>query len=302
MRRIGLPGLAPVILISVIGLVSVCPAAAAPGAADAGRPTASPSEARRLPTIHVKASDYHYALSRPHLPAGPVKVAFTNQGPHTHALQTARLDPGRTQADFVRVLHGFLDGTITEAPPWLHDATFAFGPTSPGRSVTTSIRLNQPGRYVLYDLLTGRSGKTFAELGMVGSFSVSGQPRGGALPQADAVITGSDSAFDVPRLRAGRLVLELRNDATVERQFAIVQLNDRRTLEDMRTWIEGGQVGPAPGEFVANVLPIAAGHRLLLHLRLTTGHYLLVDDGVNDDGVPYSELGLLTRFVVCPPG
>lgn len=255
-----------------------------------------------LPTIHIRAHDYHYDLSRRSLPPGPVNVAFTNHGPRTHALQTARIDPGRTQAEFVKVLQGFLDGTITESPSWLHlDVPFAFGPTSPGRSVAAAVRLSQPGRYVVFDLLTGRSGRTFAERGMVASFSVAGNPRAGSLPRADAVITGTDTAFQVPPLRAGRLVLKLRNEAKVERQFAIIQLQHGRTIGDLRAWILDGQVGPAPGEFVANVLPIAVGARLLLKLRLTPGHYVLVDNGETEDGVPYSQLGLLTRFVVGSP-
>ena len=104
--------------------------------------------------------------------------------------------------------------------------------------------------------------------------------------------------FQVPPLRAGSLVLKLRNEAAVERQFAIVELRHGRTIEDLRGWIVGGQVGPAPGEFIANVLPIAAGHSLLLKLRLAPGQYLLVDDGESENGVPYSELGLRTTFVV----
>jgi hypothetical protein len=288
-RDLRRPGLILTVLVFVMALL--------PASAKAAVPL---SAGDLLPTINITASDYHYHLSRRSLPPGPVGVAFTNHGPHTHALQTARIDPGRTQAEFVTVLLGFLDGTITEAPPWLHDAPFAFGPTSPGRSVTAAIRLSQPGRYVVFDLLTGRSGQTFAELGMVASFSVGGHPRTGSLPHADAVITGTDSTFQVPPLRAGGLVLKLRNEATVERQFAIVQLQPGRTIEDLRAWIVGGQVGPAPGEFVADVLPIAAGRRLLLKLRLAPGHYLLVDNGENENGVPYSELGLLTTFVVTP--
>jgi hypothetical protein len=246
-RALRLPGLLLTVLVSLMALLPASAVAAAPLPAGG-----------LLPTIHIKASDYHYDLSLRSLPRGPVGVAFTNHGRHTHALQTARIDPGRTQAEFVKVLLGFLDGTITEAPPWLHDAPFAFGPTSPGRSVTAAIRLSQPGRYVVFDLLTGRSGQTFAELGMVASFSVGGHPRTGSLPHADAVITGTDSTFQVPPLRAGRLLLKLRNEATVERQFAIIQLQPASTIEDLRAWIVGGQVGPAPGEFIANVLPTPA--------------------------------------------
>jgi hypothetical protein len=289
-RDLRRPGLLLILLVSLMALLpaGVTAAAPLPGAG-------------ALPTIRVMASDYHYDLSRRSLPLGAVNVAFTNHGPHTHALQTARIDPGRTQAEFTLVLLGFLDETVTESPPWLHlDVPFAFGPTSPGRSVTAAVRLSQPGRYVLFDLLTGRSGRAFAELGMVASFSVGGHPRAGSLPHADAVVTGTDSMFQVPPLGAGRLVLDLRNEATVERQFAIVQLQHGRTTEDLRAWIGGGQVGPAPGEFIANVLPIDAGHRLLLKLWLAPGHYMLVDNGETENGVPYSDLGLLTTFIVRP--
>ena len=288
-RVLSRPGLLLTVLVSLLALLPVGTAEAAPSA-DGGV----------LPTINIKASDYHYDLSRGNLRPGPVGVTFTNHGPHTHALQMVRIDAERTQAEFVKVLLGFLDGTVTEAPPWLHDAPFAFGPTSPGRSVTAAIRLSQPGRYVVFDLLTGRAGRTFAELGMVASFSVGGHPRAGSLPRADAVITGTDSTFEVPQLRAGGLVLELRNEATAERQFAIIQLRPGRTIEDLRAWIIGGQVGPEPGVFVANVLPIAAGQRLLLKLNLAPGHYLLVDNGETEEGIPYTQLGLLTRFVVGP--
>lgn len=289
-RAIRRPSLLLAVLVSSMALLPASATAAEPLPADGV-----------LPTIHIEASDYHYDLLRRSLPLGPVNVAFANHGPHTHALQTARIDPERTQAEFVKVLLGFLDGTVTESPPWLHlDVPFAFGPTSPGRSVTAAIRLSQRGRYVLFDLLTEKSGRTFAELGLVASFSVDGHPRAGTLPHADAVITGTDSMFQVPPLRAGRLVLNLRNEATVERQFAIIQLQLGRTIEDLRAWIIGGQVGPTPGEFIADVLPIAAGHCLLLKLRLAPGHYLLVDNGETENGVPYSELGLLITFVVRP--
>jgi hypothetical protein len=288
-RGLRLPGLRVTVLVALLALLPAGTAAAAQRPANGV-----------LPTIHIKASDYHYDLSRRSLPLGPAAVAFTNRGPHTHALQMVRIDADRTQAEFVTVLLGFLDGTVTDAPPWLHDAPFAFGPTSPGRSVTAAIRLSEPGRYVVFDLLTGRSGRTFAELGMVASFSVGGDPGPGSLPNADAVITGTDSMFQVPPLRAGDLILQLQNEATVERQFAIIQLQQGSTIEDLRAWIGGGQVGPTPGEFIANVLPIAAGQQLLVKLRLAPGHYLLVDNGETENGVPYSELGLLTTFVVAP--
>ena len=228
-------------------------------------------------------------------------MVFTNNSPHTHALQMVRLDPGRRQGEFVKVLYGFLDGTITEPPRWLHGAPFGFGPISPARSVTASIHLRQPGRYVMYDLLTGRSGRTFAELGMVASFSVSDDQRTGSLPHADAVITGTDDTFEVPEIQAGSAVLKLRNRATVDRQFAIVQLHHGRTIKGLRAWLAGGQVGPAPGEFIANVLPIAPGRRLLLSVQLSPGQYTLVDDGENGKGVPYTDLGLLTTFEVSSP-
>lgn len=255
-----------------------------------------------LPSVRIEARDNAYIVSRPRLRPGPIDVTFANHGPHVHALQTARLDPGRTQAEFVEVLVGFLDGTVTEAPPWLHqDVPFGFGPTSPRRWVTASVVVSQPGRYVLFDLLVDGSGRTFAEQGMVGSFLVEGDPSVGALPQAEAIITATDAAFLVPPLHAGHLVLRLTNQATVERQFAVVALRRGRTLDGLRTWLRGGQVGPPPGEFVANVLPIASGADLLLTLRLAAGCYLLVDNGESPEGVPYSDLGLLTGFVVGPP-
>lgn len=287
--------LMPLLVLSAVGRT-----AAARPPADGGRTSLTPSGTRSLPTIKIEARDHHYELSRSHLPRGPVTVAFTNHGPQTHALQMVRLDPGRRQAEFVTVLRGFLDGSVTEPPAWLHKAPFGFGPTSSGRSVTTSIYMKQPGRYVVYDLLTGRSGRTFAELGMVASFSVGAQPRRGALPQAEAVITGTDNTFQVPEIRAGLLLFKLRNEANVDRQFAIVQLHPGRTIESLRGWLAGGQVGPAPGEFIANVLPIEAGHHLLLQVLLSPGQYTLVDDGQNKNGVPYTDLGLFTTIEVGP--
>jgi hypothetical protein len=287
--------------ISLFALSPVGLASAAPPPADGAYAASSPSVTRALAVLKIDAGDYRYHLSRRHLPRGPVSMVFTNDGPHTHALQMVRLDPGRRQGEFVNVLHGFLDGTITESPPWLHGAPFGFGPISPDRSVTASIHLRQPGRYVMYDLLTGRSGRTFAKLGMVASFSVGDRQRTGSLPRADSVITGTDHTFEVPEMLAGSLVLKLRNEASVDRQFAIVQLHHGRTIKDLRAWLAGGQVGPAPGEFIANVLPIVPGRRLLLSVQLSPGQYILVDDGENGNGVPYTDLGLLTAFTVGPP-
>jgi hypothetical protein len=290
-RSRGLPAVGTAVLAALAVWAATLPAPAAAADRDAAR--------GHMSVLHIGARDSRFDLSGRRLSPGPVKVSFTNFGAHTHMLQIARVDLGRTQADFVTVLEGFLDGTVTEAPDWLHsDVPFGFGPTSPGRSVTAAVRLTRPGLYVLSDLLYGQSGEPFALQGMVASFSVAGDMRSGVLPRADATIVGGDAAFFVPPLRAGELVLRLRNAAQVERQFAIVKLEPGMTLQQLREWVLGGQVGPAPGEFVANVLPIAVGRSLLIKVRLAAGRYVLADDGETDAGVPYSTLGLLTVFDV----
>src|SRR4051812_36459917 len=66
--------------------------------------TVAEHAAPALGTIHIDAYRHHYDLSRQSLRPGPLAVTFTDHGPNARALQTARLDPGRTQAEFVTVL------------------------------------------------------------------------------------------------------------------------------------------------------------------------------------------------------
>ena len=206
--------------------------------------------------------------------AGSVSVTLVNRGHQTHIGSLLRLSDGKTLADFRAVLRH----PPAAEPGWIHKVPFgSFAPISPGLRVGITANLTATGTYVYYCLLTTPSGRQHALAGELASFRVIPPRPAGREVDADAIWVATDHAFTLPVLAPGRHVVRVLNRGTAPHEFAILQLNPGKALQDANAWLQSGERGPAPATFYGGVQSVEPGGSAVLHIRLESGKYLVGD-------------------------
>jgi uncharacterized cupredoxin-like copper-binding protein len=251
-------------------LVALAAGALASGAFGASANSAAPSS-----PVTVVAAEYAYAMPNV-IKGGVVTMRFRNAGKELHEFAFGRIDSGHTFAEALRALDQH------KQVGWMHDAG---GPgfLTPGAEITVTRRL-PPGLYVFFCGVPNAKGVSHTKLGMRRAFTVRGDS-GAQLPTAEAVITAEKKRFAIPRLHAGRRVIELRNHAGSGRGFMLSTINPGKTQADIDRWTKSidatGRMPrtPLPATFLGAMQTIPSGTSVFLTVNLEAGRrYHLTDD------------------------
>jgi len=264
-------------------LAAIVAAAALPGCGGAQKPAAEqPTTAGETGVVRVEAREYTYLMPE-RVKGGVVSLEFINGGLELHEFALARLAPGATFEEFRREL---TDGDDEAPGAELARDVGGVPVLSPGQRATVTRRL-APGTYVLVDYVPAPDGRPHVEHGMIRSFTVA-DDSGRQLPRPNAVIVAGEKSFRVPALHAGRQTIELRNEASEEREFQLTGLKPGKTRKDAEAWFKSGLQGPAPVVFPGGMQSIPPRTSVFEEIELDQGVTYFLED----------EHGLKATFMV----
>jgi hypothetical protein len=265
-------------------------AAKAPAPADA-TPAAAPASPQ---VVHVTATDFKLDLPAK-IPAGAVTMHLMNEGKEMHQAMIARLEGGKTMADFAQAMKS--NGPL---PDWVK---FIGGPNGivPG-ATTTATTVLTPGNYVVVCVIPGADGIAHAAKGMVTAFEVT--PATGpeaALPTATDTVQLKDYGFGVSRpLAAGSHTILVENGGPQEHELVLLKLQPDKTVKDFGEWATtGGMKGPPPALPIGGVGAMQSGGSAVFTADLAAGDYAFicfVPDA--KDGKPHVMHGMMQQFAV----
>lgn len=226
--------------------------------------------------IEVRGDEYAYVMPE-HIEGGVVTLEFSNTGNELHEYSLGRItDQSKTAEDVQALFAAEERQGNQEEPDWIEDVAGA-PLLSPGKTIAIT-RTLQPGRYVFVCPLPAPNGRLHSDHGMVRIFEVEGRSDDD-LPVADAVVTATGNGFEVPKLKAGRQTIELRNGASDERGFILFSPEPGKTLEDIGKWGESGFKGLAPATFLGAMQSIPPRGSVFLTLEFEAGkRYVFFDE------------------------
>lgn len=213
-----------------------------------------------------------YAFEAPDsVVGGVVSLRISNDGAEVHELVIATLPEGHS-------LEELRDALERDGPPEWADAVTAVPVLSPGRALTLTHPL-EPGTYALVCSMPNPDGQGVHALsGMIDEIEVVGDS-GRSLPEPDLVISATDDGYQVPTVvKAGRVLVEFRNDGSTRHEFPVLALEAGKSLDHVDAWFEAGTQGPAPVTFVGGTIGIEPGASVIQELELDAGTtYTLAD-------------------------
>lgn len=256
--------------LSMMGLVMLMVAACGNDAAVPSGVGTKDASAANL--VKIDATEYSYSMPQK-VAGGVVTFELANVGAQPHEFATGRIDAGKTTEDLLKVLKSGKDPSNF---PWIHP--FPGVPiVSPGEEITITREVEEEGTYVFFCFLPTPQGKPHFDLGMIQSLTIAGVS-GDELPGALATIEATDEGFEVPSLRAGRQVLELKNAGSVDHEFWLWAFEPGKDNKDVDAWVGSGMEGPAPATFFGAVKAIPPGNSVFLEIDLQTGTTYTVQD------------------------
>jgi uncharacterized cupredoxin-like copper-binding protein len=266
------------------------------GVALAGSGTPAAAQAPRI--VAVTAHDFRFEAPTS-VPAGTITFALTNAGKEVHHLWVVRLTGGKTPADFDAAMKAW--GSALKMPKWAIDVG---GPSNVGAGATASGTMTlEPGTYMLVCWVPSPDGMLHVMKGMVKPLTVT---KSGATPAAepaaDLTMTLDDYSFAVtPPITAGRHTIRIVNRAAQSHEAVIVRLLPGKTMAQAVTWLNEGQVGPAPVQLLGGASGLAQGRQMFITADFPPGQYALLcymPDA--KDGKAHSVHGMLKEFTVSP--
>jgi hypothetical protein len=264
-----------------------------------------------MPTLTVAASEYAFAMPES-VAGGLVQVNFTNRGREEHHAQIIRLNDGVTREQFREVLAGVLTAVQTEGEGaymrLFEVATVAGGPgmISPGREVGVVADL-PAGEYALVCFVAGPDGVPHVVKDMVQYFSVAAPAAASApAPVPTFSVDLADFAFsELPEVRAGRTVIEVRNSGPEPHEMIVLKL-DGITLQQFMGMMaspppaDAAQPASPPYTSVGGVQALMPGGTGWVTLDLAPGNYAMVCfiPSPANRGAPHIMLGMSKEFTV----
>jgi plastocyanin len=237
-----------------------------------------PSSPTEPETIAVRATEYAYSMPK-RVTGGVVTFEMVNAGREPHVFTLVPL--GRhTEKELLAALKR------GGPPPWASDA-IGVAPIGPGRTVKTTLKIDQPGTYALVCSLPSPKGPPHVLLGMIGSFEVSGASEA-TFPKPDATIVATEKGLEVPALAAGDHTVEFRNAGKKEHEFFLYALKPGKTSKDVDAWFESGQQGPAPVTFVGGFEAVPPGTSRFQQVHLEAGLKYTLEDVVGGHTVRFT--------------
>lgn len=284
-------------LLILAGVAAACrsdrPAADAAKAsvpADA-TPAAAPAAP---PLVHVTATDFKLDLPAK-IPAGAVTMHLMNEGKEMHQAMIARLDSGKTMADFAQAMKS--NGPL---PAWVK---LVGGPNGivPG-ATTTATTVLIPGNYVSICFIPSTDGVPHAAKGMVTAFEVTpGTDAEATLPTATDTVVMKDYGFAASRpIAAGSHTILVQNSGPQEHELVLLKLEPGKTVKNFGDWATtGGMKGPPPALPIGGAGGMQAGGSVVFTADLAAGDYAFicfVPDA--KDGKPHLMHGMAQQFAV----
>ncbi len=225
-------------------------------------------DATTKPTaIDITAKDYAFA-SAPTTVAveGLAKLTVKNEGAEGHEAALIKIVDGKTRDDVKAALS-------PGAPPGPPPFTLAGGTTGTDPGTSTSVTQALPaGQYAFICFIPSPDGTPHFAKGMLAAVTVTGNSTT-SLPLPDGVnATGTDFAFELPKLKAGTTTIRFRNAGQQDHVLGLARVADGKTADDALAWFKAPQ-GPPPVSFMGG--PAAGpGGSNSFEARLTKGTYV----------------------------
>lgn len=254
-----------------------------------------PRPERPIPEIRVVGTDYTFDAPDT-LPAGLLRIRFTNGEGEPHHMQIVRIDSGRSIADFEASLAAL---TPTDPPPAWHHFVSGPGVPAPGAESVLTVRL-EPGTYALVCFIESPDRRPHFARGMLHQLTVVPATDSIATPpSADVVVLMADYAWRVtPEFRAGRQTVRYEVAAGQPHEMVFVRVASGKTTQDVLRWFETLS-GPLPFVFAGGVALQSPGEVSWGEVDLTPGRYVmlcLVPDA--RDGRPHLAHGMVREFTI----
>ncbi len=252
--------------------------------------TSTYDPATRTATVHAK--DFAFVSAADTLPAGWTNFHFVNDGPALHHMQIARLDSGKTAADF-----GAAMSKPGPLPKW---AVLMGGPNAPNPGAFSHAAFNlAPGSYIMLCFVDIPDHVPHFAKGMIRPFTVVASSDAGAEPASDATVALSDYAFTITgALTAGSHTIKVTNNGPQPHEVELVRFAPGKGMKDMAAWAANFQ-GPPPGDAIGGVAGVMNGGGGTFTVDLTPGNYAFLcffPDA--KDGKPHLEHGMAKEFKV----
>lgn len=170
-------------------------------------------------------------------------------------------------------------------PDWIQDGG-GISTVQPGETATVT-QVLAPGTYAIADDESeeGENGKSLAELGAKGEFTVTGEAVDAELPAQPATITATDDGakqygFEFTGLKAGANQVRFENTGKQLHHAIIVPILEGKTLADAEAVFtsDGPPKGPPPVDFdkIVGTQVIDGGIAQNVELDLAAGSYAVV--------------------------
>jgi uncharacterized cupredoxin-like copper-binding protein len=203
-------------------------------------------------------------------PAGPTRFTLTNQGKEVHHLVVVRIEQGRSFDSLLAALKK------SELPPkWAHAIG---GPNAVSPTISSDAVLGlTPGKYAVVCLIPSPDHVPHLAKGMIRPLSVTPSDRQVSESPADLTmnLTNYDFKLSGP-VTAGTRVIRVANTADQLHEVVVVRLEPGKTMKDMFGWEMSGRKGPAPGQYVGGMAPLAPGDTGDFSLAFEPGSYALI--------------------------
>ena len=239
-------------------------------------PESADTTTARAAPAGVEVVDFGYDM--PEEVAGPfIDLEITNTGEFAHELGLELIEPGTTAKD--------IQTGPQEDPPWLISNPAGISLLTAGQTVRYQREL-EPGTYAFVCHFPMADGTNHLDAGMVKVFEVI-DARSTEEPEADATITVTDKAIELPELQAGTQTIQFVNGGTRVHELGISGVPPETAEGDLAKlgqqigqWFGEGQPGPPPGGLVGpgGHQTIEPGESVWLTVTLEEGFLYRFDD------------------------
>ncbi|MEA2192025.1 MAG: hypothetical protein QOI73_2146 [Solirubrobacteraceae bacterium] len=234
--------------------------------------------------------------------AGLVKMTLKNSDTRAHSAGLVRLVGDHTVDEAIKITSGGEDGA--PIPDWLQDGggleTVKAGQTGTVEQVLA------PGRYAITDDETKNAdgeGKSNAQLGAKGEFTVTGPASKADLPDVPATVTAKEYSFQFKGLKAGTNQVRFENTGKQLHHALFFPINKGSTIADAKKAFASQQApkGPPPVDFDNGfgTAVIDGGIAQNVTLDFAAGSYAVVcfiQDRAG--GPPHVAKGMISELVV----
>jgi uncharacterized cupredoxin-like copper-binding protein len=249
-----------------------------------------------LPQVVFKGLDYAFE-GQDIIEAGLVTLNFENIGQEDHHLQLAHLNDGVSFEDFMTKLQ-----TEGEAAYALVEAVGGVGVLQPGASQSVTVNLEKPGLYIALCVIPTAEGIPHLALGMIKPIEVvaPAYAKNPEAPKADLQVHMLDFGYDIPtQVEAGKQTWEIFNAGVQPHELLVGKLKEGKTISDVMTFLQNGEQGEAPYDFVGGAQGMATNYSNFVQFDFALGEYValcFIPDPAT--GLPHVALGMVKPFSV----